>query len=425
MRENNLRRYFQFFLIVLAAGAIYPVIYLRTNYTAPILEVFNLSPVQLNNFYSMLGMAYVIGYIPSGFIADRFSAKKLIVVSLLGVSICGFWFAQVPSPGTVNVIFFLWGIFSVFTFWSSHMKIVKMLSKSNEVGRFFGILDGGRGAVEALMATVGTILFAKILGGSDLLADTRAGLVGVIYLYSAIVFVVAILILIFINDDKKLVAMSENSGKRTENEKFHFSQIGTLLKNKYVYFMGGIIFMGYTVFWTYYYLGGFLGSNIGVDAVTVSGVMVVAMWMRPIGGIIGGFLADKIGRPATNGWAIFISALLLAAIALIPATNSASLFYVIIIGLALCLFAIRGTYWSLLGQSKIEAAMMGTAIGLISFIGYLPDIILPQLNSFLWATFGDQGGYNAYFLVSAAFGAVGILLLIVYNRLSTREGVEG
>ena len=202
MKKENLRRYLQFALIILAAGAIYPVIYLRTNYQVTLLEVFNLTQTQLNNFYSMLGLAYVIGYIPSGLLADRVSAKWLVGLSLLGVSLCGFWFAQVPSAGSVNAIFFLWGIFSVLTFWSSHMKIVKMLSKSNEEGRFFGILDGGRGVVEALMASIGLAIFASVLGSSTAMDDKKAAMTSVIYLYSAIVFVVAILILIFVDSDK-------------------------------------------------------------------------------------------------------------------------------------------------------------------------------------------------------------------------------
>ena len=110
MKEGNLRRYFQFALIIFAAGVIYPVIYLRTNYQVTLLEVFSLSQAQLNNFYSMLGLAYVIGYLPSGLLADKISAKWLIAISLLGVSLSGFWFAQVPGPAAVNVIFFSWGI---------------------------------------------------------------------------------------------------------------------------------------------------------------------------------------------------------------------------------------------------------------------------------------------------------------------------
>jgi len=210
MNKSNYKRYFQFFLIIFAAGVIYPVIYLRTNYQVTLLEVFNLSQAQLNNFYSMLGTAYILGYIPSGFLADRVSAKKLIGISLLGVGACGIWFAQVPSAASVNIIFFMWGIFSVLTFWSAHLKVVKMLSRKAEEGRFFGILDGGRGVVEALMASIGLAIFAGILGSSELMADKQSAMVAVIYLYSIIVLVGGVLVLIFVDDDKKLLAMQED-----------------------------------------------------------------------------------------------------------------------------------------------------------------------------------------------------------------------
>lgn len=419
MKKENLRRYLQFALIILAAGAIYPVIYLRTNYQVTLLEVFNLSQTQLNNFYSMLGLAYVIGYIPSGLLADRVPAKWLVGISLLGVSICGFWFAQVPSPGSVNVIFFLWGIFSVLTFWSSHMKIVKMLSKSNEEGRFFGILDGGRGVVEALMASIGLAIFASVLGSSTAMVDKKAAMVSVIYLYSAIVFVVSILILIFVDSDKKLATLSGNTGDRVESEKFHLRDILGLLKNKYIYLMSGIIFMGYAVFWTVYYIGGFLQTNKLMDAVTVGTITVIILWMRPVGGFLGGFLADKIGKPKTNGIALAGAAVLLVAAAVLPLMGMGISALVVLLGVFL--YMIRGTYWSFLGMSKIPAATMGTAIGLISFIGYLPDIILPQMNTFLWNTFGDQGGYVSYFIVSAVFGLLGIVIISVYAKMNKKE----
>lgn len=419
--KNNKKRYFQFFLILLAAGAIYPVIYLRTNYQVTILEVYGLEPTQLNNFYSMLGIAYVIGYIPSGLIADRISAKRLIAISLIGVSICGFIFAQVPSPGVVNAIFFMWGIFSVFTFWSSHLKVVKMLAKAEEEGRFFGILDGGRGVIEALMGSLGLAIFAVILGSSEAMADKTAALTTVVYLFSGIVLVTAILIMIFVDNDEKLKAMSQSTGERSESEKFHISDIGTLLKNKNLYLMGGIIFCGYTVYWTVYYIGGFLQTNVGMDAVSVGTITVVILWMRPVGGFIGGFLADKIGRPLTNAIAIIVSVVLLFIVAILPGTTAVTMFTATVIILGAFLYMIRGTYWSLLGMSGFSAAVMGTAIGLVSFIGYLPDIILPQMNSYLWVTYGDQGGYVAYFIVSAIIGLIGVGLLAVYARLSIKE----
>ena len=418
MNKEKFGRYFQFLLIVLAAGAIFPLIYLKTNYQETILEVFGMSLQQLNTIYSILGMVFVVGYFPSGVLSDKFSAKKLLAVSLFGTAIGGFWFAMVPSYTSVVMIFCIWGIFSVFTFWSSHMKLVKLLAKENEEGKFFGILDGGRGVVEAVLASIALMIFSNILGDSLEFADKKAAIVAVIYMYSAALFLVAVLIAIFVEDDKKIIAHNTNAKKV---EKMKLVDILKLFKNKYVYLQGGIIFMGYAVFWTVYYLGGFLETNIGVSPVTVSTIMVIVLWMRPVGGIAGGFLADKIGKTTTIMGALTGAAVCLLGTAILPVATGQSIFYGLIVLLAVFLYAIRGTYWSLLGESKIDNAIMGTAIGVISFIGYLPDIILPIYNSFLFNTFGGNGGYNAYFISSAVIGLVGVGLVLVFAKMNRAE----
>lgn len=417
MKKENLARYLQFLLVVLAAGAIYPLIYLKTNYQETMLEVFNMTLPQMNNIYSILGLVFVFGYFPSGLLSDRFSAKKLLALSLFGTAVGGFWFAQIPSYNSVAVIFAIWGFFSVFTFWSSHLKLVKMLARKNEEGRFFGILDGGRGVIEALLASFALVIFSGILGESLAFADKKSALIAVIYMYSAVLLASSILVFFFVEDDAKLARHAEKSDEPEEKAVFKFSDLGKVFKNKYVYLQGGIIFMGYAVFWTVYYLGGFLQSNIGIDPVTVSSIMVAVLWMRPVGGFIGGFLADKIGKTATISGALIGAAACLTLTAILPATASKVLFSALIILLGIFLYAIRGTYWSLLGQSKISAAIMGTAIGVISFIGYLPDIILPQFNSFLFNTFGGNGGYNAYFISSSVIALVGVVIAVIYKRL--------
>ena len=243
MNKEKLGRYLQFALVVLAAGAIYPVIYLKAQYQETILEVFNMTLPQMNNLYSILGMVFVIGYFPSGVLSDKFSAKNLLAISLLGTAIGGFWFAQVPEFSNVGIIFAIWGFFSVFTFWSSHMKVVKMLSTADEDGRFFGILDGGRGLVEALLALVALAIFSGILGTSLDLGDKKSALVAVIYMYSAVLLVTSILVFIFVEDDKK-----KGAAQIEESSRFRFSDLGEVFKNKYVYLQGLVVFAGYTVF---------------------------------------------------------------------------------------------------------------------------------------------------------------------------------
>lgn len=417
MKKEVFKRYFQFLLVVLAAGAIYPVIYLRGSYQETILEVFNMTLPQLNNIYSILGIVFVLGYFPSGLISDKFSAKKLLAISLFGTSVGGFWFAQVPSYTSVILIFCIWGTFSVFTFWSAHLKIVKMIAKENEEGKFFGILDGGRGVVEAGLASVALLIFSSILGNSLELLDKKEALVAVIYMYSGVLLLTSFLIMIFVEDDKKV----SDERAEAERERFQFSDLSKVFKNKLVYLHGSIVFAGYVVFWTYYYLGGFLQTNIGVDPVSVGTIMVVVLWMRPVGGILAGFLADRFGKTTIIMSALAGASICLMAIALLPVNSGVAIFYSLIVLLAIFLYAIRGTYWSLLGEAKIKATILGTAIGVISFIGYSPDILLPQFNSFLWESFGDKGGYNAYFISSAMMGVIGLVLAFIFGKITKQK----
>ncbi len=419
MDKQTLRRYFQFFLVVLAAGAIYPLVYLRTNYQETILEVFGMTIQQLNTIYSVLGLVFVVGYIPSGFLSDKFSAKKLLAISLGGTALGGFWFAQVPQFGSVVAIYCIWGIFSVFTFWSAHLKLVKLLTKKEEEGRFFGILDGGRGVVEAVLASVAVFIFSRILGSSLDIGDKRSAIIAVIYMYSVVLAVVAVLIWFLVEED------SGKEVKREESEKFRIADLPGIFKNKYLFLHGAIIFIGYAVFWTVYYIGGFLQTNIGVNPVTVGTVTVIVLWMRPVGGFVGGFLADKIGKTNTIMIALLGAAVFLGLTAIMPATLAPTVFFAAVIVLGIFLYAIRGTYWSVLGDDGFNNAVLGSAIGVISFIGYLPDIVLPQFNSFLFNTFGDKGGYNAYFLSSAGFALVGIGLAFAYGRMHKKEKEAG
>jgi MFS family permease len=414
-----MRRYFQFFLVVLAAGAIYPIMYLRTNYQETLLAVFNMTLPQLNLIYSFLGMAYVIGYFPSGLLADRFSAKKLLSISLFGTAAGGFWFAMTPPYGNVVVIFCIWGFFSVFTFWSSHMKLVKLLSTKEDEGRFFGILDGGRGVVEAALASIAVAIFAKILGSSEAVADKRAAMVAVIYMYTIALLITGILITIFVKDDKKLKQAA--NVEAPAKEKFQIKDIGLALKNKFVFIMGGIIFMSYATYWTVYYYGGFLESNIKVDPVSVGTIMTIVLWMRPVGGILGGIIADKAGKTIALGGALIGALVCLVIMSLLPPQTARAAFYVLVVLAGIFVYAIRGTYWSLIGECKINDKIIGVTIGIVSFVGYLPDIVLPLFNSFLFKTFGDNGGYNAYFISSAAVAVVGIVLLCVFGRLTKKE----
>lgn len=416
--NNNMKRYFQFALVILASGSIFPLIYLKAQYQETILTVFNMTQGQLNIIFTALGFACLIGYFPSGLLCDKFSAKNLLSISLLITGIGGFWFAQVPSYTQVVMIFVMWGFSSVLTFWGAHLKVTQMLAGPNEEGRFFGILDAGKGLVEAVLASIALTIFTATLGGSTEETMTKSALVAVIYMYSIVLVVVSVLIFIFVKEVE--VEKAESNG----DDKINFAEIGKVLKNKYVILQGVILFAGYVVFWTNYYYSGYLQGSLGISPEVAGSIMVGVLWTRPVGGVVGGFLADKIGKAFTLGLSLTGGCLGLLAMCLAPVDAPATVFGGIIIITGLTLYMIRGTYWSLLGDAGINPAIMGTAIGIVSLIGYLPDIILPTMNTYLYSTYDSLTADRTYFLISMGVGIVGIIGTRIYIQERKKDAAK-
>ncbi len=424
MNKESIKRYIQLALVVASAGVIYPIAYLKNNYQETLLEVYNFSVQDLNTIFLALGIISVITYFPSGILCDKFSCKKLLILSLAGTAAAGFWFARVPGFGGVVVIYMLWGIFSILTFWSAHMKLIKLLARPEEQGRLFGILDGGRGLIEEVLAVIAVAIFAKLMGSNPGIAEKRSAMVALVYLYTIAIIVVMVLIIIFMDDDKNPDSMFRK-GSEYKRDVIRLSDCKELIKNKSIFVLAGIIFMSYSLTWTLYYFSGFLQSNVGIDAVTVGVVMTVVLWLRPVGGFIGGFVGDKTGRAKTIFTVLLCSAIGLIIVSLLPVTLGNGLFIGMILALSFFIYAVRGTYWSLMDDCEVNPNIIGTALGFTALLGYLPDIVIPIFNTVMFDNFGPNGGYNAYFIGSAAMGIVGVVLIAIFMKMTKKTEAKG
>lgn len=402
---SNKKRYFQIALLIIAAGSIYTLPYIRTNFEQTLIEVFELNMASFSNLYAVLGLMFIIGYVPSGWLADKYSSKILIVVSLITTSLAGMYMATIPPAEHLLIIFLIWGISTVFTFWSSLIKGIKLLAKAEEQAKVFGILDGGRGLVEASMATIAMLLFSQI----STISDSSAGLQAVILFYSVILFVIGILIAIF---------MSNPEQKNEEDKvKASFKDVIIVLKKKEVWLMSGVIFCGYTVFWTTYYLGGFLQVTHNISAVAAGTITTSMMWMRPIGGIGGGFLGDKFGKYKIVMISMIFSSVFLLLLSLMPLSTSIVILGILVMLVGLTSYALRGLYWSFLDDLNLEPKILGIAIGLISFIGYLPDILIPKLTSPIFSLYNDgPEAYKIYFIVSVIIAVIGVVITLIFSK---------
>jgi len=412
-------RYVKLLFLIMAGGAIYPLLYLRQNFELTLISTMGISLAELNVAHSISGMAFVLSYVPSGWLADRFSPRLLLTFSVVMTGVIGLWYASIPDPQWINVIFGLWGITTGLTFWAALIKGCSLLAPHDQQARFFGLLEGGRGLFEALLATIAVAWFAYAVSSLD--AVDEAAMVQVIYFYSIVCLLIGAL-LWFVLDETSQTAMepggsSDQTAAVTLNETAH--DLFSLLLNLRVWLVALCILTGYQVFWATYTYSAFLQTQFGLDAVAVAALTTVRLWMRPIGAVLAGFIGDRFHPVRSLGIAIFFAGCSLIALLVLPADSPYTLLYFAVATSSVLIYGVRGIYWASFNTARIEPRRAGLAIGVISMIGYTPDIYMPLVNTYLIDTYGDALGFLLYFGgvgLTAFFGTACAFYLLHLSR---------
>ena len=403
LSDTLLQRYIQLAVLVVTAGAIYPLIYLRQNFEVTILESFSITATQLGQCYAMLGVIFVLTYIPSGWLADRVSPRILMSFSLAAAGLLGIWFSTAPSFLALQIIFAGWGIATGLTFWSALIKAVAVLARPEEQGRFFGILDGGRGLVEAILATIAIALFAYSLEGLGQAADMA--LRKVIWFYIVFMLLLSPVVLFLIKDSRPSV-LPGDSGKADVD---FFEDIRVILSKVEVWLAAFCILCGYQLFWATYSFSAYMQQNYGLTAIAVGSITVAKLWMRPIGAAAAGFAGDYLNREKVLAILLLLASISLGGLVILPTTAGIPMLLAVVLSIGILTYAVRGIFWATLESCNIDNRIKGLAIGAISLLGYSPDIYLPLISGALVQRYPGRLGYGIYFAGIATMGVLGAL----------------
>ena len=93
------------------------------------------------------------------------------------------------------------------------------------------------------------------------------------------------------------------------------------------------------------------------------------------------------------------------------------LFIISLIIVATGTYAIRGLYFSILNDGDIPVALSGTAIGIVSIIGYSPDIFATPLYGYLLDTYPGIIGHQYVFSMLVVFSILGLWASIKFAKL--------
>jgi len=135
------------------------------------------------------------------------------------------------------------------------------------------------------------------------------------------------------------------------------------------------------------------------------------LYLRPIVGITLGWLSSKYAYGTIllfYGFLLTFISTIIFSLGLISG-GQILLFTSSVLLMAIGVYSLRSLYFSVMEKGKIPLTLSGSAIGLISVIGYAPDIFWsPLIGHLLDTSYGIQG-YQNVFIVLVICSAIGAL----------------
>ena len=397
---------------MLAAESIYILPYVLARVFRPtFLDVFNITNLELGGLFSTYGIVAFFSYLYGGVLADRYSPRKLLSISLIFTSLGGLIMMTYPSYFIMQLLFAYWGFTTVFIFWAPMLKATRAIGGVKMQGKTFSFLDGGRGIVASSIGLIGVLIFSILITkdvSSLTLSEKQEVFKYVIGASSLIVFIIGIVVYTYLKIELK------------DDEKIgNIKSLIKLTKLKSVWLISFIIlcaYMGYKITDIY----SLYASEVMLfDEVNAARVGALQQYLRPIVCISVAFFTDKNGNinNILIGFFVMMLGSILFASGLIRVSMN-MLFFISLIIVATGTYAIRGLYFSVLEDGKIPYILSGTAIGLISMVGYSPDIFATPLYGYLLDNYPGIKGHQYVYLILFISSIVGIYVSLKFKKLN-------
>ncbi|MDF0706128.1 MFS transporter [Flagellimonas okinawensis] len=401
-------------LLILSGEAIFILPFVLPRVFRPtVLDVLELDNVQLGLCFSVYGLVAMVSYVVGGPLADKYPPRKLIALALWMTALGGFLFAQYPDLVILQILYGWWGFTTIFLFWAPMIKATRIWGGADSQGKAFGFLDGGRGLTGGLFSLLGVVVFSFFLVKTPELADLndrKEAFTYVLYFSSVIIICIGVLVWFFMK--------SKDTSERDTLERIAWPEMKQVLRLPSVWLLMVIILCGYVGYKITDIISQYAEEVMQYNQVDAAKVGTLLQFLRPTTGILFGLIADKLKIT----WLLVVSfiltligGLLFASGVIAPTTTL--LFFMSVVVIAAGVYATRALYFGVMQVGKIPLTLTGTAVGLISLIGYTPDVFAgPAYGMLLDAHPGEEIGHQHVFWMLSAFALVGGIAAFIYHR---------
>lgn len=402
--------------LIVAGEAIFTLPYHIVRFFRPtFLEVFQVTNTQIGQVQGTYGLVAMASYFLGGPLADRFPPKYLIIAALVSTALGGLYFLTIPGLLGLHLLYGFWGCSTILLFWSALIKATRAWGSLSEQGRAFGFLEAGRGLVAALLSSIAFLILAYSLPGQleNLQGPARLqALQQIIGVYVCATLLAALLIYLFLDTQVPEEDTADFSEPLRERLLAVFSS--RLLWPQMLVVVSA--YVGYKGVDNYVL---YAAQGYGMTEVEAAGISTTSSWIRPLAAVAAGFLADRFLASRIITLSFLVLCLGYGVFAVLE--PSPDLLWVLLTNIAItsvAVYALHAIYFALLAESKIPLRVTGTAIGVISVVGFTPDIFFAPAMGWLLDNNTLVEGHQWVFSMMGAFALVGLIASVVFSRWS-------
>ena len=397
--------------LIIAGEAVFGLPFHVARFFRPtVLLAFELSNTELGAVQAVYGLVAMLAYFPGGLLADRISARLLLTGSLLCTSLGGLYFASFPSYDGLLWLFAYWGLTTILLFWGALIRATREWGGVDKQGRAYGLLDGGRGLFAAVIAASAVFVFQALLPEDPTTATAEQrtdALRNVILVYTATTAGAGILCWLFVPARPRHVSARPQA----------LRNIGKVVRLRAVWLQALIIVCAYVGYKGIDDYSLFAVQAYGMNEVEGAKVTAISAWVRPVAAVGAGLLGDRISasRVSALSFAIMVASYLWFGLTG-PVPSMYWVLYANVLVSCAAVFGLRGVYFALFEEGSVPMEATGTAVGLVSVIGYTPDVFVSLAGGWLLDRSPGVAGHQHFFLFLSAFAAIGLAASLWFRR---------
>jgi MFS transporter, GlpU family, inner membrane protein len=376
------------------------------------LKVFAINNFELGSAFSIYGLVAMISYFIGGPLADRYTPRKLLTVSLILTAMAGIFMASIPSLTVLTILYAFWGFSTILLFWAAWIKATREIGGISTQGRAYGMVDAGRGLVAALIASASVFLLEAFLpSGADIASvnDLSIALGKIIWVFTGLTFGAALLVWFSFEGFEQI---GENSF-----QKLSLRGIRKAVKRRSIWLQSLILLCAYVSYKSTDDFSLYASDVFGYNDVDAAQIATISFWVRPFAALAAGLLGDRFRNSRMVGICFMILIIGSLIIGLGTLNPGMEIFIILtIVATSVGIYGLRGLYFALFQESKIPLSITGSAVGFVSLVGYMPDIFMGPLMGYILDSSPGVPGHQHLFLLMAGFGMVGLIASLLFKR---------